>query len=295
MDRPANAAASREWGFRFNDPIWNRDAYVRIQGDIKPGTQVHGFASGYVNGVREGEKVRPLMGYFVFSTFRMIKNPDGSYQRLLRELVLYTDLERKQFLEEWDNPYTGERVRVVDVANDPFNAVFSEYFPDPPSYGGLNTERPPRRPLLLPWQMWPNNTVVLETDVHLYYPSAMRPDTWPRESPGPMSRVSEFFRYFVRAEDLANPALTHVPHNGVWGRITPWLPWMLMGQTPGHILYQGMFTTAHRLDDLPSALVARVKDKYPLFLDAPEKWVDPSLSSLENYMKLNRPAPAKNK
>ena len=43
----------------------------------------------------------------------------------------------------------GATVRVVDVANDPFNYVISEYFPDPPNYGGLNTEKPPKRPLLM--------------------------------------------------------------------------------------------------------------------------------------------------
>jgi hypothetical protein len=291
---PALAAKSaKEWGFRFDDPIWNRDAWVRVQGDTKPGSQLYGYASGTVIGVREGERLRPLFGFRVFSAFRLVKQPDNSYQRLLRELVFYTDPQTGEILDSWDNPYTKERVRVVDVANDPFNVVFSEYYPDPPTYGGLNKEKPPRRPLILPWQMWPNDTVVLETDIHLYYPSALQPDKWPRESSGPMSRVSELFRYFMRAEDMANPKLTHVPHNGVWARVTPWLPWMLMGQEPGHILYQGMFTTAHDTSEIPENVLQRVKAKYPQYMNAPEKWVDPSLSSLENYARTEKPAPAK--
>lgn len=292
-ERALAARSVQDWGFRFEDNLWNHDVHVRIQGDIRSGTQLHGFGRGTVNGVREGEKIRPLFGYFIFSSFRIVRNPDNSYQRLLRELVLYVDLATGQFLDEWNNPYSGERVRVVDVANDPFNAVFSKYFPDPPTFGGLNTEKPPRRPLILNWQMWPNNIVILENDVHLYYPSALRPEQWPRESPGPMTRVSELYRYFIRAEDLANSGLTHIPHNGMWTRVTPWLPWMLMDQAPGHILYQGVFTTAREPDELPSALVARVTEKYPKFLTAPETWVDPSLSSLENYMRFQKPAQAK--
>jgi hypothetical protein len=291
--RAMAARSAQDWGFRFEDNLWNHDVHVRIQGDIRPGTQLHGFGRGTVNGVLEGEKIRPLFGYFIYSSFRMIKNPDNSYQRLLRELILYFDFTTGQFLDEWDNPYTGERVRVVDVANDPFNVVFSEYFPDPPTFGGLNTEKAPRRPLILNWQMWPNDFVVLENDVHLHYPSALRPEQWPRESPGPMTRVSELYRYFIRAADLADSGLTHIPHNGAWTRVTPWLPWMLMDQAPGHILYQGMFTTARGDDELPPALVARVRDKYPKFLVAPETWVDPSLSSLENYQRFQKPAPAR--
>src|SRR5690606_41056483 len=33
----------------------------------------------------------------------------------------------------------------------------------------------------------------------------------------------------VNKEDLENPNVTVLPHVGSWQRITPWLPWMLMG------------------------------------------------------------------
>ena len=127
---------------KFKDPIWNRDQRARIEGDTAPGKFVHGYATGIVHSVRAGEPVRPLFGFEVFSGLRVLQQPDGSWQRLCRELVFYTDLKTGAILEQWDNPFTGERVRVVDIANDPFNYVISEWYPDPPSYGGLNKDKP---------------------------------------------------------------------------------------------------------------------------------------------------------
>jgi hypothetical protein len=275
----------------FDDPVWNREMVARIEADVAPGKFVNGYVTGIVHGVRDGEAVRPLLGFEVFSAIRVLKQPDGSYQRLCRELIFYRDLVSGALLDEWDNPYTGERVRVVDVANDPFNYVISEYFPEPPSYGGLNAaQRPPRRPLRLNWALVGDDTLVLERDIHLFYKNALDPAKWPRESSGPMNRVSEMFRYVIRREDAENLALTHLPHVGFWSRVTPWLPWMLMGQAPGHVLYVGRFNTV-RPEQVPPAVLARVKERFPQFLVAPEKWTEPSLSSLENYARTQQPAP----
>ena len=276
----------------FDDPVWNREMYARIEGDTAPGKFIFGQGTGVVHGVRDGEPVKPLFGFELFSTHRLLRQADGSYQRLCRELVFYRDLATGQLLDQWRNPYTGEQVRVVDIANDPFNFVISEFFPDPPSYGGLNKDKPPKRPLRLNWGLV-NDTVTLDTDIHLYYRNALDPTRWPRESAGPMNRVSELFRYFIRREDAENPQLTHMPHNGVWSRVTPWLPWMLMGQAPGHALYMGRFTSVASPEQAAPAVLARVRERYPLYLTAPDKWVEPSYSSLENYARTQTPAPAR--
>lgn len=280
---------------RFDDPIWNREVKARMDGSVDPKKFIYGSVTGTVCGVRDNERVKPLMRFEVFSTIRMVPQPNGSYQRLCREVVFYRDLATGKLLDHWDNSYTGERVRVVDVANDPFNYVISEWFPDPPSYGGLNKEKPPRRPFLLNWAMGDEDTVTLETDIHLYYPSALRPEKWPRETPGPMSRVSEMFRFFARRADVENPELDFIPSHGVWSRITPWLPWMLMDQAPGHIVYLGNMATRRTSDLHPRDVMQRVKERYPRYLTAPETWEEPSLSSLERYAREQTPAPARAK
>jgi len=275
----------------YRDPIWNRETFAKIQADTNPEKEKVGWYAGKVIGVRDGEPLRELFGFEGFSVARMLpQNEDGSWRKLLREVGFYRDLRTGRLLDEWENVYTGETVKIVPIANDPFNFTISEYVPQPPDYGGLNPAETPKIPLILPWTERAGK-VLLSTDIHLYYPSALQPDKWPRESPGPMTRVSELFRYVFDPEKLADESRTAIPYIGTWGRVTPWLPWMLMDGAPGHILYFCDMGTADSLDEIPEDIVARAESMDPKWLSAPTEDYGPSLSSLENYMLTETPAP----
>jgi Protein of unknown function (DUF1838) len=276
----------------FRDPKWNRDIYARIDMDLDPAKEKCGWLKGKAYGVRDGEKVRTLFGVEGFSFTRSKRLEDGSWRRMLREIVFYRDLETGRILDSWLNPYTNETVKVVPIANDPFNFTISDHFPDPPSYGGLNTTKPPRRPFLQDWSVGADGTLVLNTGIDMIYPNALKPDKWVRESAGAMNRVSEHFIYVIKRKDAENPLLTHVPHIGSWSRITPWLPWMLMGQAPGHISYFTHFQTIENgIAGLPADLVAAARAMDEKWLHAPTEDIGPSLSSLENYAREQTPAP----
>jgi hypothetical protein len=259
---------------------------VRLEGDPDPRKQIHGFNTGTVCGVRDGEAVRPLFGFEVFSSIRLVPQANGTMQRLCRELVFYRDLESGALLDQWKNVYTGETVRVVDVANDPYNYMLTTKGADTgkKSVHAAPASRAQR------WYLLNENTAAFDRDVHLYYPSLLTPDKWPRESPGPMVRASEFLRYSVRIEDLQNEQLAHLPHTGTWARVTPWLPWMLMDGAPGHCVYVGMFTTRRDASQFPPEVLKRVTERYPTYLSAPTEWTEPSYSSLENYTRTEKPA-----
>lgn len=275
----------------FKDPDWNRDTFARIDMDVDPTKEKIGWLKGMVNGVRDNEKVRPLFVNEGFSVTRSKRLPDGSWRRMLREIVFYRDIETGKIMETWRNPYTNEDVRVVPIANDPFNFTISNVYPDPPSYGGLNAEKPPKKPFLMDWSKGPNDTLILHSDIHLYYPAALQPDKWVRESSGAFSRVSELFIYVVNRRDVENPKITSLPLVGSWSRINPWLPWMLMGQAPGGVNYFNTFATVKSLNDLPPDLVEAARAMDPKWLHAPTEDYGPSLSSLENYAREQTPAP----
>ena len=133
---------------------------------------------------------------------------------------------------------------------------------------------------------------MMERHINLYYPNALDPKKWIRESAGPMNQVTETYVYNLRMSDLQNPDLTTVDCTTVWGRHTPWLPWMLMGQAPGHCLYNVMAASLHSLDEAPDQrIIEYIAKHYPKYLDAPTEWEEPSLSSLEWYAREQEPAP----
>ncbi|MEL7028182.1 MAG: DUF1838 family protein [Pseudomonadota bacterium] len=289
----APAAQAKKVDLDFKSPTWNRDAMAKLQGNLDPEKEKVGWYGGKVLGVRPGEKVQELFRFEGFSMARLLPQEDGSYRKVLREVGFYRDIKTNEIMSEYENPYTGETVRVVPIANDPFNYTISEFFPQPPSYGGLNPEEVPRIPYILPWSEKADK-VLLTTDIHLYYPAALQPDKWPRESPGPMVRVSEMFRYVIDRADLMNPDLTSIEYHGVWNRVTPWLPWMLMDQAPGHCLYVCDMGAWDSMDVVPEEILEATRGQLgEKFLSAPTEDYGPSLSSLERYALEQEPAPPK--
>ncbi len=270
----------------------NKIAFARTQGDLNESVQKTGWFKGYVMGVRPGEQIRDLFGFAGFGVSRLQQNEDGSIAKILREVGYYTDLRSGEILEEWHNPYNDETVPVAPIANDPFNFVISDYRPDPPEFGGLNEEKPPPEPFILPWTQQ-GDRIDMEIHIHLLYPNALDPAKWVRESSGAMVRVSEFFAYHLNASDMQNADMTTLAYHGVWNRTTPWLPWMLMGQEPGFCQYAAFMGAGEDLEQVHDrALLDYAEKHHPQYFNAPETYdpETPSLSSLEMYAIEREPA-----
>lgn len=268
---------------------------VRMGANLDETKTKYGTATGIVSGVRPGEKVRDLFGFEVLGVARAEKQSDDSYRLYHREVVYYTDLASGEILNEYTNPYTNERVKVVDVINDPWNEYFEEFEPRMPSYGGLNSvSNEPRKPNLLNWSQIDGGMIVALKTFNLFYPSALKPEQWPRESAGTMNQVSECYTYMVKLEDAQNPKVTSLSHTGTWSRVTPWLPWMLMGQAPGHVIYQSIVASHDDIGGIKKTVREHAEKYHPQMLVPPpkESWSQPNLSSLEVYAKTQKPAPA---
>jgi len=283
----------------LDKPEDNMIAYARLQGNLDSSKVKYGWYKGMVSAVMPDAAVQDLFMMEGFSCARLLPKADGiGYHKVLREVGFYREQRFGRsgaIMQSWKNPLTKEEVSVVPIANDPFNYDITPFFPEPPNYGGLNAGKPfPKIPFKLPWmpEIY-NNTVRLDTHIHLYYPNALDPEKWPRESSGKMNRVTESFLYNIDLDDLQDPDQTTTKYNGTWMRITPWLPWMLMGDTPGHIVYSSFMGTVDSLDDLPEDLVLAAEAISPKYLDAPTEVYGPSLSSLERYAIEQQPAPRK--
>jgi hypothetical protein len=278
-------------------PTGNREAWARLLANTDMKSTKYGWAQGIIQGIRPGEANRDLVGFTMLSTAKLIPlTPEEKefwgvgYRKVLREVGLYTDLKSGEIIEEWKNPYLNETVKVVPIANDPFNHLITNYRPAPPSYGGLNKVTPPKIPFQLDWTRR-GSTLNMMSWINLFYPSALQPSKWPRESGQPFSQVTEMFLYNIDWAQMQDPKKTSIEYHGVWCRSTPWLPWMLMGPTPGHCQYYTEMGAVDDINKIDRKTLDYVERHHPKYLVAPEKWEEPSLSSLEWYARERKPAP----
>jgi hypothetical protein len=82
-----------------------------------------------------------------------------------------------------------------------------------------------------------------------------------------------------------------VPVTGSWTRLGPYLPWMLMGQSPGHIFYRSTTKKITGPSELPKSLVAYTKKKFPAFLEFPTDFSLPIENSWDVYKHTHTPHP----
>jgi hypothetical protein len=278
----------------FKNPIWNRDAWSRIQGDLNPDNQKYSTVRGVILGVKPGQAVKELCGFDVFLATRLVPLADGTIRRLNKEVIFYTNPRTGEIIDKWTNPWTGEVVDVVQVMNDPFNYTISEYLilaPEDFKSADPEKAKPRKIPLIFPWHEFGPDYLSLSTDMHLLYPNSLDPKKFVRESSGKMVQVTEMMRYNVKRADLENPKLTSVLYSGTWARITPWLPWMLMGQELGHVVYNGAMFGGPSQDIISPQALAYAKKHCPEMLNAPTEDYGPSHSSLEIYARTQEPKP----
>jgi hypothetical protein len=86
-----------------------------------------------------------------------------------------------------------------------------------------------------------------------------------------------------------DPAVTRVDATGSWTRVGPYLPWMLMGPSEGHLLYRSATRKISGPEALPKDLVAYTHSRYPAFLEFPDDWSTPIESSWEVFKREYKP------
>ena len=242
------------------------DTFIRMRYGA-PGEEVVSWWDGKVFSVVPGEKPEALFGIIGHNIGQVLPAEDGTYQWVSREVAYYTDLKTGEILSHWDNPWTGERVKVVDVFNDPVNGV------------NIRGRSP------LSFRRGSDGTVMLQFDVPLEYPNPLQPEDYPESSSGSMYRASEHFLFYSPEEALTSGA-DYVPMSVAWTRTGPWLPWMKMGSSEGRLVYVSVGGKHPSIDDLDPRDLAHTREQHPKFMHAPTEYTTPNETSWTVYRRL---------
>jgi hypothetical protein len=270
----------------FRDPAQNLRAFVKLMGDLDPANEALSWFGGHIFAVIGNEPAKMLCSVEGFGALRVLPQTDGKYRVLNREVAFYGDARTSQYQDIWRNPLTGEDCAVGPIHNHLVSAELAPVM-------RMDMDGTMREiPFVPPWTVL-GDEVFQTFEIHVSYPSPMRPEEWPRESSGDVIRISEIFQRVASLRDLEDPARTSAHYTGCWTRIGPWLPWMLMGQAPGHLLYRTFMKKVYNTAELPPQLLEATRTRFPEFLEAPpaSDWGKPNDSSWNVYMKENQPRP----
>ena len=249
------------------------NAFMRVRGDAKGGETLY-YWTGTVYSMIPGEKRMELFGFEGFNIARTVPGETG-FQLLTREAAFFTDYRSGEILEKWRNPLTNKEVQVVQIWNDPVNQ-------------GLNFESD-----MLPYihQILPStdlgDELVFNLEIFPFYPSPLPTKEFGEYSQSDTYQAAEFFQFFTAKSDLQNTALSTVPVTITWNRISPWMPFMRMGDRPGNLIF---VCRGRKLEGGFEALPPKIKDYVskhkPEFSKPPKEWSEPNETSWTYFRKL---------
>jgi hypothetical protein len=287
------ASARKRVAADFTDPRQSLSAFLKLTGDLDPGKETPGWFGGTVFGdTRRDRPLKPLFGVQGFGVVRTEVQPDGSFRVFNRECAFYTDLKTGKFIDKWKNPYTKEICDVKPIHNMTVNAhlIISEKVGTAieMDFDGNLMEIP----LPLGWETF-GDKLLSNFEVHAAFPNELKPERWPRESSGPVIRISEIFQRVASLADVEDPDITSADYSGTWTRIGPWLPWMRQGQAEGNLLFRTFMTKLRDIDQIPADLKAITEERLPEYFVAPlpATWGGQNDSSFSVYAKENDPLP----
>jgi hypothetical protein len=216
----------------------------------------HGEAFSRVPGEPD-RKLFDVEGYNVRQCVTVKDAERGEGWRLVsRELLLYIDPETGEMLQEWNNPWTGKTVKVLQTANDPVNQ--RPVFP----YGPAANRSSARWNGTISGDTWWNTITV-----PLFY---LNPLGGPyQKNVGGFYHATEMFNFFGKVNDLVDPKITNPPIQVGWVRIAEWLPWMEMSGRAGMIYIHAAGRKLENYEQLPAVMRKAIETEYPEYRTPP--------------------------
>lgn len=248
---------------RLLDPNKPEDAILLQQKftcSLVEGEPVYGWWTGSFYSRVEGERDRELFKVIGVNV-RHCKNfehPERGhgFRSVGREIMLYLDPESGEVLDTWTNPWTGEELKVVHVANDPVNmrAPFYAYNEDGEGHKFKGTVM--------------NGRVFVASAYPLFYKNPLGGDY--QDYIGGTYHATEYFNDYAYAEDVFDPEVKKLDRLTLsWTRVADWLPWMKMGDRVGVMFTTTVGGRVVSLDDLPEPLRSELKTNYPEYMTPP--------------------------
>lgn len=176
------------------------------------------------------------------------------YRLVTRELMLYLDPKTGETLRTWTNPWSGQGVEVLHVANDPVNQR--------PAFPKAADGTPYAFPARID-----EDKVLWSVEVPLLYPNPLAGEY--QDAVGNQYHAIEIFDFVADKTRVLDPKSRTADASIAWVRIAPWLPWMNMGARPGQMVFNALGHEVSGVDALPAVLRREIAERYPAYATPP--------------------------
>lgn len=181
----------------------------------------------------------------------------AGFRSISREIMVYMDPETGEVIDTWMNPWTGQEIEVMHVANDPVNMRDYRY--------EKTADGEPESDFLA--QRY-GEMVATSFEVPLFYKNPLGGEYQPYV--GGTYHAMEIFNTFYNARNLINTRTRSVGESFLgWSRVAKWLPWLEMGDRAGLMVFNANGFSTFDKRKIPADLMTILETRYPDYLEPP--------------------------
>jgi len=194
------------------------------------------------------------------------------YKLVTREILLYKDAKTGKVLSTWENPWTGEEVDVLHVANDPVNS------------SGYVTGRD-GKPAKFAGDIL-GDRFQMSFTIPLFYLNPLASEF--QSEIGGTYHATEMFNFLGKVDDLVDTSKDTADVAVGWARMSDWLPWMKMQGRDGVIYMHTAGLKLKSWDDLSDTMKSEIRTHYPEYTSPPDPDDDrKNVTSWEYYKRVH--------
>lgn len=242
-----------------------KDAFVAMQkttcGTTDQGVPRYGIFEGHAYSRVPGEKDRRLFNLLGINVRHCSVVDDDvrgrGFRSVSREIMVYMDPETGEVLDTWTNPWTGQEITVLHVANDPVNMRSYRYERDEDGkavgemslrvYGAVAAR---------------------SSEIPLFYKNPLGGDY--QAYVGGTYHAMEMFNSFYDTDKIMDSKEKSLGESHLsWARVAKWLPWLEMGDRAGIMVFNTTGFSTFDKSKIPSKLQKILDERYPLYREPP--------------------------
>ncbi len=273
----------------LNNPRDLMFAYVKLRASTVT-QDVYYWFTGTLDLAVPGQTIKPIIQTETLILRRTQKLEDYKYHVTDWEATFYRELGTNKIVDgEIDNPITGQKVRPIHYREGPVTFLFTE---NEPRLVGVRDILPKEgKPFNYPAKR-AGDDFWFTKDSYISSPHWLKQDEWPMETSGEKLNVQTSSNLKAKWSDVVNPDIASAPTDFSYAATSDWLPWMLMGQTPGYVLWHSSGKKLFDLSEAPEGLVENVRKIHPAWFTRPDPWTG-FTNMYFQYKEQRKPAPKK--
>ncbi len=192
------------------------------------------------------------------------ENEGDDFRMKIMSAIFYTDIETGMLLENFDNPFKGERIPVRQPGALRASRLYDKVgmVTDPIERPGMNaTQDGSIGPA------W-----IVGDDVWCRADTATRLE--PTSVDGRLFQVYDWSTFHGSISEVADPDVASAHCTQTFVDLLTWPDWLNMGDLPGNYVSRGFGRKSWSMDGMPPEWSAIMRDQYPKAYDDPRSYIE---------------------